>query len=163
MTTKPLSPNNPRVREAVKLRQKKFRRETGCILIEGARLVADALAAGAAVKELFCTSAFRGSDHGKAIALDTPENLKTGLGRDIVTLRTTPAIEEPEQLFAGLDMQAYTRLQPDKLRLEVRDAEAIVGELVTRITAAHRLESIRIARPTLDDVFLHHTGRALRD
>ena len=102
-------------------------------------------------------------DHGKAIALDTPENLKTGLGRDIVTLRTTPAIEEPEQLFAGLDMQAYTRLQPDKLRLEVRDAEAIVGELVTRITAAHRLESIRIARPTLDDVFLHHTGRALRD
>ena len=102
-------------------------------------------------------------DHGKAIALDTPENLKSGLGRDIVTLRTTPAIEEPERLFADLDMQAYTRLQPDELRLEVRDAEAIVGELVTRVTAAHRLESIRIARPTLDDVFLHHTGRALRD
>ena len=102
-------------------------------------------------------------DHGKAIALDTPENLKSGLGRDIVTLRTTPAIEAPEQLFAGLDMQAYTRLQPDDLRLEVQDAEAIVGELVTRITAAHRLESIRIARPSLDDVFLHHTGHALRD
>ena len=102
-------------------------------------------------------------DHGKAIALDTPENLKSGLGRDIVTLRTTPAIEEPERLFAGLDMQAYTRLQPDELRLEVRDAEAIVGELVTRTTAAHRLESILIARPSLDDVFLHHTGRALRD
>jgi len=102
-------------------------------------------------------------DHGKAIALDTPESLKSKLGRDIVTLRTTPAVADPEQLFAGLGMQAYTRTQPDEIRLEVRDAEAIVGELVTRTTAEHRLESIRIARPSLDDVFLHFTGRALRD
>ena len=102
-------------------------------------------------------------DHGKAIALDSPENLKSGLGRDIVTLRTTPAIEDPERLFADLGMQAHARSQPDEMRLEVSDAEAIVGELVTRVTAEHRLESIRIARPSLDDVFLHHTGRALRD
>ncbi len=102
-------------------------------------------------------------DHGKAIALDSPENLKSGLGRDIVTLRTTPAIEDPERLFADLGMQTYARSQLDEMRLEVRDAEAIIGELVTRITAKHRLESIRIARPSLDDVFLHHTGRALRD
>ncbi len=102
-------------------------------------------------------------DHGKAIALDSPENLKSGLGRDIVTLRTTPAIEDPERMFADLGMQTYARSQLDEMRLEVRDAEAIVGELVTRVTAEHCLESIRIARPSLDDVFLHHTGRALRD
>jgi len=102
-------------------------------------------------------------DHGKAIALDTPEHLKSGLGRDIVTLRTTPAVEDPEQLFSGLGMQFYTRTQPDELRLEVTDAEAIVGELVFHTTTDHRLESIRIARPSLDDVFLHYTGRALRE
>jgi ABC-2 type transport system ATP-binding protein len=102
-------------------------------------------------------------DHGRAIALDTPEHLKAALGRDIVTLRTTPPIEEADRLFAGLGVQAVTRPEPDQLRLEVRDAERIVGELVTRVTAAHRLESVRIARPTLDDVFLHHTGRALRE
>ncbi len=102
-------------------------------------------------------------DHGRAIALDTPERLKAALGRDIVTLRTTSAIEDPETLFAGLGVQAVTRPEPDQLRLEVRDAESIVGELVTRVTAAHRLESVRMARPSLDDVFLHHTGRALRD
>lgn len=102
-------------------------------------------------------------DHGRAIALDTPERLKADLGRDIVSLRTTPAIDEPEILFAGLGVQAVTRPAPDRLRLEVRDAESIVGELVARIGAACRLESVRIARPTLDDVFLHHTGRALRE
>jgi ABC-type multidrug transport system ATPase subunit len=102
-------------------------------------------------------------DHGRAIALDTPERLKADLGRDIVSLRTTPPIDEPESLFAGLGVQAVTRPAPDRLRLEVRDAESIVGELVARIGTAHRLESVRIARPTLDDVFLHHTGRALRE
>jgi ABC-2 type transport system ATP-binding protein len=102
-------------------------------------------------------------DHGRAIAHDTPEQLKADLGRDIVSLRTTPPIEEPEAFFAGLGVQAITCPELDQLRLEVRDAESIVSELVARIGAAHRLESVRIARPTLDDVFLHHTGRALRE
>jgi len=102
-------------------------------------------------------------DHGRAIALDTPKQLKADLGRDIVSLRTTPPIDEPDLLLDGLGVQAVTRPEPDRLRLEVHDAESIVGELVARIGAAHRLESVRIARPTLDDVFLHHTGRALRE
>ncbi len=102
-------------------------------------------------------------DHGQAIALDTPESLKAALGRDIVTLRTIPAIEDPQTLFADLGVQAITRPEPDQLRLEVRNAETIVGDLVTRVTVAHRLESVRMARPSLDDVFLHHTGRALRE
>jgi ABC-2 type transport system ATP-binding protein len=102
-------------------------------------------------------------DHGRAIAMDSPENLKAALGRDIVTLRTTPAIDDPEALFGGLGVQTISRPEADQLRLEVRDAESIVGELVSRVAAGHRLEAVRIARPTLDDVFLHHTGRALRE
>jgi ABC-type multidrug transport system ATPase subunit len=102
-------------------------------------------------------------DHGQAVTLDSPENLKLGLGRDIVLLRTTPAIGDPGELFAGLGVQDITRPEPDQLRLEVPDAESIAGELISRAVAAHRLELVRIARPTLDDVFLHHTGRALRE
>jgi ABC-2 type transport system ATP-binding protein len=102
-------------------------------------------------------------DHGRRVTLDTPEQLKADLGRDIVTLRTTPVIEQPEEFFGGLGIQAISRQEPDLLRLEVEGADTIVGDLVSRITAGHRLESVRIARPTLDDVFLHHTGRALRE
>jgi ABC-2 type transport system ATP-binding protein len=102
-------------------------------------------------------------DHGQTVALDAPERLKADLRRDIVTLRTTPAIQDPEALFAGLGVQAVMRTEPAQLRLEVSDAESIAGEIVTRVTVAHRLESIHIARPSLDDVFLHHTGRALRE
>jgi len=107
-------------------------------------------------------------DHGRAIALDAPEQLKTALGRDIIELRTTPAVEDPAALFAGLGIGAITRTTADQLRIEVQDAEAIVGEFISRVTAIghrpqHRLESVRIARPSLDDVFLHHTGRGLRE
>ncbi|MGC9333087.1 MAG: ATP-binding cassette domain-containing protein [Anaerolineae bacterium] len=102
-------------------------------------------------------------DQGQAIVQDTPENLKAALGRDIVTLRTSPAIQDPAALLEGLGVQSISRPEPGQLRLEVRDAESIVGPLFTRVTDAHCLESVRIARPTLDDVFLHHTGRALRE
>jgi ABC-2 type transport system ATP-binding protein len=102
-------------------------------------------------------------DHGQAMALDSPEHLKSDLKRDIVTLRTTPTIQAPESVFSGLGIEAVTRVPPDQLRLEVTNAESLAGELVARVTAAHRLESIRIARPSLDDVFLHYTGRALRE
>jgi ABC-type multidrug transport system ATPase subunit len=102
-------------------------------------------------------------DRGTAIALDSPEGLKAALGRDIVTLRTTPAIANPAALFAGLGVEAITRPEPETLRFEVANAEALVAELVSRVTAGQRLESIRVARPSLDDVFLAHTGRALRE
>ncbi len=102
-------------------------------------------------------------DHGQAIALDTPETLKAALGRDIVTLHTTPAIEDPETLFEGLNIQAVKRLDPGVLRFEIKEAETRVEELILRVRRDHHLESMRIARPSLDDVFLHHTGRALRD
>jgi len=102
-------------------------------------------------------------DHGRAIALDTPERLKSTLGRDVITMRTTPAIQDPAALFDGLDVQAVTVPAPGVLRIEATSAEAVMGDLVARVSAAHRLESIRMARPTLDDVFLHHTGRALRE
>lgn len=68
MSASELTAGNAGIREAAKLRQKKFRRETGCILIEGARLVADALDAGANIKQLFCTRAFLDSDQAATVA-----------------------------------------------------------------------------------------------
>jgi len=102
-------------------------------------------------------------DHGKAIALDTPENLKAELGRDIVTLHTSPAIIDPEGTFQELNINAVQHPEPGVIRFEVKNAETKVEEIISRVTDGYQLESMRIARPSLDDVFLHYTGRALRD
>ena len=102
-------------------------------------------------------------DHGCAIASDSPENLKSRLGRDIVTLWTTPEISAPSHLFSELDIREVSKPEPGMLRFEVQEAEKLVEQIILAVRREHRLESIRIARPSLDDVFLHHTGRALRD
>jgi ABC-2 type transport system ATP-binding protein len=102
-------------------------------------------------------------DQGSAIAQGTPDRLKAELGRDIVTMQTSPSIESPSELFKGLDIQAVQKPEPDIIRFEVKEAEIHVAEIIARVADDHHLESVRIARPSLDDVFLHHTGRALRD
>jgi ABC-type multidrug transport system ATPase subunit len=102
-------------------------------------------------------------DHGEAIARGSPDNLKAQLGYDIVTLRTDPPIEDPERVFEGMQLTNVLRPEPDMLHFEMAQAEHLAGNFIACVTAQHRLQSIRIARPSLDDVFLHHTGRGLRD
>jgi len=102
-------------------------------------------------------------DSGKVIAMDTPENLKAGLGQDIVTLQTSLPIGEPGTVFHGLGIKGIKNVQPGVIRFEVGSAESLVEEIITRVKDKYHLEAIRIARPTLDDVFLEYTGRGLRD
>jgi ABC-type multidrug transport system ATPase subunit len=102
-------------------------------------------------------------DHGHTIALDTPEALKASLGHDIVTLHTDSKIEDPHSLFDGLGVLEISCPEPELLRLVVENAEAHIGQFVERLNKGYRIQSLRVARPTLDDVFLHHTGRILRE
>jgi hypothetical protein len=56
-----------------------------------------------------------------------------------------------------------TRTDPFGLRFEMPGADSSTSELIKTISRDHQLESILISRPSLDDVFLYHTGRALRE
>jgi len=102
-------------------------------------------------------------DHGKAIALDTPENLKADMQYDVVSIHTSPPVEDPDLLLSEYTVQNITRPQPDKLRFEMQSANTNTAELIKTISKNHQLDSILVARPSLDDVFLFHTGRALRE
>lgn len=102
-------------------------------------------------------------DHGRQVVTGDPDCLKAQLGRDIVTLKTSPQPDDVDALFRGLPVQGVELQEGGDLRFEIPDAEKFVGEIVTQLTQDYRLEWIRIAKPSLDDVFLHHTGRALRE
>ena len=101
---------------------------------------------------------------GRVVVEGTPEALRRGLGGDAVAIRV-------EQRDAAAARALVSRL-PD-----VRDA-AVDGDTV-RATVAHGAGSLpallatldehgiavteaAVSRPTLDDVYLHHTGHALR-
>jgi ABC-type multidrug transport system ATPase subunit len=102
-------------------------------------------------------------DHGKAIALDSPESLKAQTRCDVVSIRTSPPIDAPELLLANYAVKNFSRPQLGEIRFEMQNAEAKAASLIAEISEFHRLDSILIARPSLDDVFLSHTGRALRE
>jgi ABC-2 type transport system ATP-binding protein len=98
-------------------------------------------------------------DLGKIVALDTPDALKRMVGVDIVTVQT----EDSER--AAREIRERYGLEPQRddtrLRLEVEAGAEFIPRLVRDLGVAVR--SVDLHRPTLDDVFLKLTGRAIRE
>jgi ABC-2 type transport system ATP-binding protein len=98
-------------------------------------------------------------DQGKIVALDTPDALKRMVGVDIVTVQT----EDNER--AAREIRERYGLEPQRddtrLRLEVEAGAEFIPRLVRELGVA--VSSVDLHRPTLDDVFLKLTGRAIRE
>lgn len=98
-------------------------------------------------------------DRGKIAASGTPVELKRQISGDIVTLSTVDdnlAGRELKETF-GLEV----RFTPEGLTFEVRDGDDFIPRAVKALTPGIRRISTR--RPSLDDVFLNLTGRAIRE
>ena len=98
-------------------------------------------------------------DHARLIALDTPTALKASIGGDVVRLRTADDAAAAAALRRDYALDPHT--EDGLLRFEVAQADQFVPDLLRRFPVAVR--SINITRPTLNDVFLRLTGRAIRE
>ncbi len=105
-------------------------------------------------------------DHGEIVVLDTPETLKNMLGGDVITLE----LERPEnipRLCAIYKEDGCASIVSEKqndIFITVRDGEhQIPHVLALASNAGITIRSVSLHKPTLDDVFLHFTGRAIRD
>ena len=98
-------------------------------------------------------------DHGEIQALGTPDELKAMVGGDVVTVTTSDNAAALPQIaaLAGADPIADN----GSLRIEVSDGAAFVPRLVRE--AGVEVTSVQFRRPSLDDVFLKLTGRAIRE
>lgn len=102
-------------------------------------------------------------DHGKIVALDTPKKLKEELGGETITLKTrNNALFLEKVKEAGIARSAV--IAGEEVKLTVENAHTLLPRVIN-IAAEHKvyIESISVQEPQLDDVFLHYTGRALRD
>jgi len=103
-------------------------------------------------------------DHGKIVAEGTPEELKRRISGDVITLSVSGDPGTARGLLAGQPGVRDISLDGRSLRLAVEQGEeALPGLLRTLDRAGIAMESIQLARPSLDDVFLTVTGRSLRD
>jgi len=97
-------------------------------------------------------------DYGKLVAIDTPEELKKLVGKDIISLKTDDDTKAAEEIRFRYRIE--TRYDSDGLTFEVASGEeflpAFIKEFGTKIL------SVSLRRPSLDDVFLKLTGREIR-
>jgi ABC-2 type transport system ATP-binding protein len=97
-------------------------------------------------------------DHGKIVALDTPHALKAEIGADTVDLGTTDdAVAIAALRRAGYRVEAVS----GGARVFVENGENAVPALIE--TAGVPVLNVHVHQPTLDDVFLHYTGREIRE
>ncbi len=101
-------------------------------------------------------------DNGRIVALDTPQHLKKQIGGDVITVTSpdcpgtlsdfnVPWIEKIEQYEGFFSIALY-------------DVEEHLSELMKMLIEHEiRITSVSIHKPTLEDVFLHYTGRTIRN
>ena len=105
-------------------------------------------------------------DHGKILALDTPAALKRSVGSDtIVTVKVGGEMDGLAGKFEQeLGELTRTRDVEGGLELHVSSGERIVPRIVgVAERAGVDLVDLSVAQPTLEDVFIHLTGKELRD
>lgn len=96
-------------------------------------------------------------DHGRLVVLDTPENLKRQLGGDIVRLE----IKEPNlKAVEGLSYVKKVEVKGTSVFLTVTDAGAHIQEILSLIG---KVDMAELRPPSLDDVFMHYTGREYKE
>jgi ABC-2 type transport system ATP-binding protein len=98
-------------------------------------------------------------DNGGIVTIDTPEALKASVGQDRVELRT----DDDEAALAALADRfgLVATMSEGSVTTHVAGGEEFVPRLFAELGIGIR--SVRVARPTLDDVFMAYTGRTIRD
>ena len=98
-------------------------------------------------------------DHGQIVAIDTPDKLKDAVGGDLVTMSVENNDAASEVLQR--DFELTPRVEDGTLSFHVPRGEEFLPDFVKRFPMP--LKSIGVRRPTLEDVFINLTGRAIRD
>ena len=102
-------------------------------------------------------------DHGKIIVLDKSSNLKNSLGGDVIEIEAS----HNENLESVLKKQNWIKdikNHDGKLSLRVEAGEKKIPILMALAQKNHiTISSVNLRKPTLEDVFLHYTGRVIRE
>lgn len=91
---------------------------------------------------------------GQLVALDTPDNLRATVGGDSITIQT----DEPDRLAAAIreHFEMDARVIDGAVRLEITEGHRWIARLVEAFPGL--VQSIRLGKPTLEDVFIARTG-----
>ena len=109
-------------------------------------------------------------DQGKLVAEGTPAALKSEVGGDVIRIVLDGKLEDGAEtqkakvLVKERSYVAGVNITDDSLTVTVKDGSAAAPDLL-RLLHENQMAvaNLSVASPTLDDVFLKHTGRQIRD
>jgi ABC-2 type transport system ATP-binding protein len=105
-------------------------------------------------------------DHGKILALDTPEALRQSVGADtIVTVKAAGEADALAALFSR-ERPETTRTRPIRggVELHVKGAQRLVPRVVAAADAGGiEIVDLSVSEPSLETVFINLTGKELRE
>jgi ABC-2 type transport system ATP-binding protein len=103
-------------------------------------------------------------DHGKIIASGTTESLKNTLGEDMMYLET---VDDEKAAAAAKSVSEVSEVKRMSSGLELilsADGAKVMPKVLRSIEKEGiGILSVKMKKPSLDDVFVHYTGRELRD
>jgi ABC-2 type transport system ATP-binding protein len=105
-------------------------------------------------------------DHGRILALDTPAALKQSIGADtVVTVKAGGDLARlADQLSADVAGVTRTRQTDDGIELHMQGGDRLIPRIVLAAErAGFDLVDVSVAEPSLETVFIHLTGKELRD
>jgi ABC-2 type transport system ATP-binding protein len=105
-------------------------------------------------------------DHGKLVALDTPAALKASVpGSNVIEAQFDNAPADWGRRLQKLSAVTSVKHQgADMYRILTSDGSRTTTELVeAAVQVGVKVKSLSVQNTTLDDVFVHYTGRQLRD
>jgi ABC-2 type transport system ATP-binding protein len=98
-------------------------------------------------------------DNGKIIAAGSPDELKKTVGGDVIYIRTLD--NEKAKLEIEKTFNVKVSEKGDELFLTSLKGDACIPEIIR--TIGETVQSVRLQRPTLNDVFLKMTGKEIRE
>jgi ABC-2 type transport system ATP-binding protein len=102
-------------------------------------------------------------DHGKIVILDSPPKLKETLEGDVVVVRSNNVDKLSELVTKWLGLEKK-QVVDGALEITVRNGKAVMPRIMELATQNNiYVESVLLREPNLEDVFLHYTGRTIRE
>ncbi len=104
-------------------------------------------------------------DHGKLVALDTPLALKASVpGSNVIEAQfVSPPADWEKSLHALPYVHSVQHEGAGMYRILSNASSTVTALVEAALTASVEIKSLLVQSTTLDDVFVHYTGRQLRD
>jgi ABC-2 type transport system ATP-binding protein len=98
---------------------------------------------------------------GKVVVQGTPKELKEGLHGDAVHVElSNGAVEQARSVLAGVGARPEQVVDGRTVVARVDDGGRALPGIISALDGAGiAIESVAVSRPSLDDVYLHFTGR----